>query len=190
MNQSPDNPDDQALRLIGCRVNANGVVTVVTWHPDVTAVLKTKRWAAFIQDDGWQFPEQYLDHVARLMLGAGIRLYRIDGTPIATDADIADQPARDHTAAVNADIAAAKANALDPEAAHAAYLDAIAEIRRHTPRRPQPGPRSSDWNQPSSYELTPAELRREIERCIAAGWQPWEIATRFVDPDTAPEPTR
>jgi hypothetical protein len=79
---------------------------------------------------------------------------------------------------------------LDATAAHAAYLDAIAEIRRHTPRRPQPGPRSSDWNQPSSYELTPAELRREIERCIAAGWQPWEIATRFVDPDTAPEPTR
>lgn len=35
-------------------------------------------------------------------------------------------------------------------------------------------------SQPSDFGLTPDELRAEIRRCQAAGWQPWEIRARFV----------
>ncbi len=38
------------------------------------------------------------------------------------------------------------------------------------------------------YGLTSRELRAEIRRCAAHGWQLWEIRHRF--PSTAPEPTR
>lgn len=31
------------------------------------------------------------------------------------------------------------------------------------------------------YGLTPAELRREIRRCAARGWQLWEIRYRFAN---------
>lgn len=38
--------------------------------------------------------------------------------------------------------------------------------------------------QPSDYGLTPEELRAEIRRCQEAGWQPWEIRARFMNPNT------
>jgi hypothetical protein len=120
---------DEHPPLIGCTVTANGVVTVPTLRGDVVAVLKTKPWANLVRDLGWQFPERYLDHVARLMLGAGLRLYRIDGTPIATDPMFTVDPDATHTARVNAQLAAAKAAALDPAASHAAYLHATAALR-------------------------------------------------------------
>jgi hypothetical protein len=175
---------DEHPPLIGCTVTANGVVTVPTLRGDVVAVLKTKPWANLVRDIGWQFPEAYLDHVARLMLGAGLRLYRIDGTPISTDQHFTDEPDRAHTSAVNHDIAQGKANALPPEQAHAAYLEAIKAIQSVTKRPRPPRPSSGDFDPPSSAGLTPRELSAEIQRCIAAGWQPWEIAVRFTDPTT------
>jgi hypothetical protein len=36
---------------------------------------------------------------------------------------------------------------------------------------------------PSTFSLTRRALKREVERCCADGWQQWEIATRFADPD-------
>jgi hypothetical protein len=32
---------------------------------------------------------------------------------------------------------------------------------------------------PSTYGLTPRELRREVRRCADAGWLPWELLARF-----------
>lgn len=41
---------------------------------------------------------------------------------------------------------------------------------------------------PSTYGLTRREIRAEIRRCHAAGWQLWEITGRFGHPRTWKSP--
>lgn len=110
MNHTPN----EDLRIIGCTVGANGIVTVQTRDREMNAVLKTKRWANLIHGVGWQFPDQYLTHVARLMLGAGLKLYRIDGTPLP-DPEIENRE-QARTRAILDEIAAARTAARTLEA--------------------------------------------------------------------------
>lgn len=46
---------------------------------------------------------------------------------------------------------------------------------RRDPVDPVPSPR-----RPSSFGLTPAEVRYEASRCRTAGWLVWEVHTRFA----------
>ena len=55
----------------------------------------------------------------------------------------------------------------------------VALTRMLQPRRRNP--------RAESFALTRAELRREVDRCRADGWQPWEIAARFTNPNRIPD---
>lgn len=35
---------------------------------------------------------------------------------------------------------------------------------------------------PSTFGLSATQLRGEVDRCRAAGWEHWELRVRFVDP--------
>lgn len=38
---------------------------------------------------------------------------------------------------------------------------------------------------PSTYGMTPDEIRREAERLLASGWASWEIVCTLVSPEQA-----
>lgn len=38
---------------------------------------------------------------------------------------------------------------------------------------------------PSTYGMTPGEIRREAERMLAGGWASWEIVCTLVSPEQA-----
>lgn len=54
--------------------------TVIGYTPDpVAAILRGKPWATLIRGHGWTFPNQYLEHVERLLDAALVDLYDVDG---------------------------------------------------------------------------------------------------------------
>lgn len=101
-------------------------VTLLDYTPEpVAAVLKSKPWARLVKGLGWSFPAKYLAHVERLLDGASVDLFDVDGD--LTPAQAARKRALDHadTARVVGELRAARdAAEADPAAVERAKREA------------------------------------------------------------------
>ncbi|WP_375483280.1 hypothetical protein [uncultured Jatrophihabitans sp.] len=134
--------DDFGPWRVGYRVDRiTGNAVLLGFKPPITDMMKRKRWAVLIAGEGWAVPLQYLAHIERLLTGADVTLFDIDGNP--TPAQRAAETAEEQrdTAAVLADIRAARdAAEADPTAtarersnARQAFRDALARTHPDQP---------------------------------------------------------
>jgi len=120
-------PDDE-MWLVGYQTDRiNGTVKLLGFKPPVTETLRPRRWATLVPGEGWVIPGRYLAHVERLLIGAGVMLFDVDGAP--TPGQGSQQRATElaHTKVVLDELHAARA-AHDPARSHKAYREAKALV--------------------------------------------------------------
>ena len=106
-----DTPDDDARWLVGYHIDAiTRVVLLESFAAPITATLRHSRWATLIRGQGWAFRAQYLAHVERLLAGAGVDLFDLDGRPTPAQRDHPDDE-RERTRRILDEIAHATAEA-------------------------------------------------------------------------------
>lgn len=104
-----------------------GTVMILGFKPPVTELLRRKRWAVLVAGEGWTFPARYLEHVEKLLLGADVDLFDIEGAPTPAQRDRDRLADREQTSRDLAEIRAAREQ-FDPAISHAAYLEARAAL--------------------------------------------------------------
>lgn len=136
--QIPNTPaePDESRWLCAMRRTAT-TATLLDYTPEpVAAVLKSKPWARLVKGLGWSFPVKYLAHVERLLDGASVDLFDIDGD--LTPAQMQRRRTQEHadTARVLGELRAAReAVDADPAAVEQAKREcmrafAAARLRR------------------------------------------------------------
>ncbi len=122
----PINPDEDQTWLLGYRINRmNNTACLLGFNPALTSTLRSKRWATLVRDTGWVIPLRYLEHVEKLLAGADVDLFDVEGAPTPGQRDRERRDENAHHQRVLADLRAAR-EAIDPVAAEQARREARA----------------------------------------------------------------
>jgi hypothetical protein len=122
----PNDPEEDRW-LVGYRINRmNSTVLLGGFNPALTEVLKPKRWATLVRGEGWVIPLRYLEHVERLLFGADVDLFDVDGAPTPVQREREQLGEKAHAAQVLAEIQQAKEQQSQSPAAYRAARQAFA----------------------------------------------------------------
>lgn len=131
-------PDETSNWLVGYRIDRiNRTVMLLRLSPPLTEVFRGKPWASLIRGEGWVIPARYLAHAERLLAGADVDLFDIDGAPTPGQAERERRDDRSQTRVVLDEIQAARdeherdtaaVNRAAHEAKHA-FADAVTAAR-------------------------------------------------------------
>jgi len=132
----PFTPDEDRW-LVGYQHNRmNSTVLLGGFNPALTNTLRSKRWATLVRDSGWVIPARYLAHVERLLAGADVDLFDVEGGPTPAQRERERDTDRAEANRVLAEIHEARdLHEQRSTEAHKAYLAAREAMRQALARK-------------------------------------------------------